>query len=60
MDGPRIATVTMASMDTLTDGVRQGIHSWMVHGWSVTVTIHGWSMDGHSNYGIHGYFDRRG
>ena len=37
----------MASTDTLTDGVRQGVHSW----------------DGPqmvSNCGIHGYLDRRG
>ena len=42
MDG----TVTVASMDTLTEGGSQGVHLWMVHGW-------------HSNGGIHGYFDRR-
>jgi len=54
MDGPWMTTVTMASTDTLTDGVRQGVHSWMVHGWSVTVAIHGWSMDDHSNCVIHG------
>ena len=23
------------------------------------MVIHGWSMDGHSNCGIHGYLDRR-
>ena len=39
-------TVTVASMDTLTEGGRQGVHPWMVHGW-------------HSNCDIHRYFDRR-
>ena len=43
MDG----TVTVASMDTLTEGGRQGGHPWMLHGW-------------HSNSGIHGYLDREG
>ena len=41
MDG----TVTVASMDTLTEEDGQGGHPWMVHGW-------------HSNSGIHGYLDR--
>ena len=69
MDG----TVTVASMDTLTEGGRQGVHPWMVHGWhSITVAstdtlteggsqgVHLWMVHGwHSNCGIHGYFDRR-
>jgi len=40
MDGPWMTTVTVASTDTLTDGNMQGVHPWMVHGWSVTV-VHG-------------------
>ena len=47
MDGAWMTTVTMVSTDTLTDGVRQGVHSWMVHRWSVTVVhpwmVHGWT-----------------
>ena len=58
---PWMTTVTVASTDTLTDGVRQGVYSRMVHRWSVIVVhpwmVHGWSMDDHSNYGIHGYFN---
>ena len=45
MDGPWMDTVTVASTDILTEGVGK-------------VVIHGWSMDGHSNCGIHGYSDR--
>ena len=41
MDGPWMTTVTMASTDTWTDGVRQGVHPWMVHRWSVIV-VHPW------------------
>ena len=37
MDGPWRTTITVASTDTSTDRVRQGVHSWMVHRWSVTV-----------------------
>ena len=45
MDGPWMTTVTMASTDTLTDGVRQGVHPWMVHRWSVIV-VHPWMDHG--------------
>ena len=34
MDGPWMDTVTVASMDTLTEGDRQCVHPWMVHGWT--------------------------
>ena len=40
-------TVTLASMDTYTEGSREGVNPWTVHRW-------------HSNSGIHGYLDRRG
>ena len=63
MDG----TVTVASTDTLTEGDRQGVHPWMVHGWHSNCGIHRyfdrrWQprcpfMDGHINCAIHGYLD---
>ena len=51
-------TVTVASMDSLTEGGRQGVHPWMdsncaIHGYldrergrAAKVSIYGWSMDG--------------
>ena len=49
-------SVTVASTDTLTVRLGNGVHPWMVHRWSVTVVhpwmVHGWSMDGHSNCSI--------
>ncbi len=67
-DGPRMVTVTLASMDTLTEGQGGGWPStdgpWMVtvtlasmdtltEGVGRVVAVHGRSMDGHSNFGIH-------
>ena len=34
MDGVWATTVTVASTDTLSEGGRQCVHPWMVHGWS--------------------------
>ena len=45
MDGPQMVSNCGPSMDTLTCGVRQDVHSWMVHGWSVTV-VHPWMVHG--------------
>ena len=48
MNGPMMDTVTVASMDSYTEG---GVDK---------LSIHGWSMDEHSKCGIHGYLDRGG
>ena len=34
MDGPWMDTVTVTSTDTWTEGGSQGVHPWMVHGWT--------------------------
>ena len=58
MDDPWMVWVYAASMDTLTQGVGKVGHPWMIHAYPKYIyvcEIHGWSMDGLSICGIHGY-----
>ena len=58
MDGQWMTTVTVASTDTLTEWVREGVHPWMVHRWSVIVASTDTLTDG-VRQGVHPWMVHR-